>query len=176
MAFNNYGPFPSPETTMAPDPEGNVLSSPRTDPVSLNAPSNVVRTLGMPNMDEQMGHYQDLDNRLISPYNIVGRNSWLAQNHPNIAGVVDRIGTVAALTPGPRGPEGVGGGISRTFEGLMGAGQLERQKAMQAATLPYQLMMPQLQMQNIQSEIAYRNAEIPWRQSEVEYNKAHAAH
>lgn len=180
MAFDNYGPFPPPQTTMAPDPEGNVLSSPRMDQFKLNptqSGSTPIRTLGMPNtMDDQLAHFQSLTNRLISPYNIVGQNSWLAQNHPQVAGILDRVGTVAALTPGPRGPEGVGGGISRAFEGLMGANQLDRQKAMQAATLPYQLMMPQLQARNLQSEIDYRQSEIPWRQSGVEYNKARVQH
>lgn len=180
MPFSTYnGPFPLPETTMAPSPDSSNFIAPRMDPISLNSPQSgslVVRTLGMPNMDDQLAHFQQLTNRLISPYNIVGQNSWLAQNHPQAASILDRVGTTLALTPGPRGPEGVGGGISRTFEGLMGANQLERQKAFQAATLPYQLMMPQLQMQNLQSEIDYRNSEVPWRHSETALNNARADH
>jgi len=162
MAFENYGPFAPPETVMS--PIGGELTAPTTDKINLDSNVTPIRTfMGSPNLSAQFDQYKELANKLISPYNTMSQNSWLAQNHPGIAGLIDRISTVAALTPGPRGPEGVGEGISRTFQGLLGAQQLTRQKALESAMLPYQLMMPQLQAQNLMSEIGARESEIPYR-------------
>jgi hypothetical protein len=170
MAFQNQGPFPPPETMMSPD--DNTMVNRGVDQFNVmsngqptQGGSSVVRTLGMPTGIPDVSQYQALAAKLSSPYNTMQPNSWLAQNHPVAAGIFDHLATIEAMTPGPRGPEGVGGGISRTFEGLVGAQNLTRQRQVQQAMLPYQLMMPQLQAANLQSEIGARNAEIPYRQA-----------
>jgi hypothetical protein len=111
----------------------------------------------------QLQNYSTIASQLISPYNVVGRNSWLAQNHPQLAGILDRAMTAAAMTPEAPGPEGAGGGISRAFQGVMGMEQMNRQKMMQAALLPYQMMMPMLQAQHLGAETGALESEIPYR-------------
>lgn len=78
----------------------------------------------------------------------------------NIAGGADRVldngMLAAAMVPEARGPEGVGGGISRALQGVLGAGQYRRQMALQSAMLPYQMMGPQVEMADKMAQIQQR--------------------
>ena len=49
------------------------------------------------------------------------------QNHPALGGMLNNALLSAAMTPEARGPEGVGGGISRALQGVIGAPQYEMQ-------------------------------------------------
>src|SRR5277367_707639 len=81
-------------------------------------------------LNEMLAPYQKMSQTLASPYATMSPDSWLAQNHPMAAGMLDNAFLNAAMTPGPRGPEGVGGGIARTMQGLVGAQQYRRQQAL----------------------------------------------
>lgn len=70
-----------------------------------------------------------------------------------------------ALTPEAHGPEGAGGGITRALQGVLGVDQYNRQRSMQQAMLPYQMMMPRLQAENMASEIDYRKKQGAYDES-----------
>jgi len=116
--------------------------------------------------DQMIAPYQRAASQFQSPYSIVDKNSWLAQNHPGVANVADNAFLAAAMTPGPSGPEGVGGGISRTFQGLLGARQYQRQQQLTAAMLPYQMMQPML-------NAAHTRAQIGQEEAAADYYRAH---
>lgn len=112
--------------------------------------------------NEMLAPYQAMAGQMNSPYATMSPNSWLARNHPRLAGILDSPFLTAAMTPGPEGPEGAGGGISRTFQGLMGAQQYRREQILRSAMLPYQMLMPQLQARDIMAQTAQREAEAPY--------------
>src|SRR5262249_55571122 len=62
----------------------------------------------------------------------------------------------AAMTPGPRGPEGAGEGISRAFQGALGANQFMFNRQMQAAMLPYQMLGPKIDMMDKLAQMQQR--------------------
>ena len=112
-----------------------------------------------PQMNQMLAPYQQMASQFQSPYATMSKNSWLAQNHPQLAGILDNAFLGGAMTPGPQGPEGVGGGISRAMQGLVGANQFRRQQMMQGAMLPFQMMMPQLQAQDMMAQTAARGSQ-----------------
>ncbi len=107
-------------------------------------------------LNDMLAPYQQMAQRLQSPYATMRPDSWLARNHPQVAGMLDNAFLTMGSTPSAQGPEGVGGGISRTMQGLMGAQQYRRQQMMQNMMMPYQMMMPQLQAQDMMSQIGER--------------------
>src|SRR5258708_1348762 len=133
--------------------------------------------------------YQSAIQRLQTPYAVLGRglptpqlpgflqhipriggfsqniNERLQSAAPGVNARLDNAFLAAGLTPGPQGPEGVGGGISRTFQGLIGANQFRMQRAMQMAMMPYQMMMPRLQAEDVLSQIGERREMVPYRKA-----------
>src|ERR1700720_269785 len=107
-------------------------------------------------LDQMLAPYRAQAAKLTSPYATMRPDSWLAQNHPQVAGVLDNAFLTGAMTPGPKGPEGVGDGISRTFQGLLGANQYRRQQAMMQAMLPYQMLEPRLKAEDTLAQIQER--------------------
>src|ERR1700676_2382159 len=129
---------------------------------------------------QMLAPYQQMAQKLTSPYATMNQNSWLAKNHPQVAGVLDNAFLTAGMTPQAQGPEGVGGGISRMMQGLMGGQQFQRQRMIQQAMLPYQMMQPMLQSADTMSQIGERRAMLPFRmaqerrydaQSDMYYNR-----
>lgn len=113
-------------------------------------------------LNDILAPYQQMAQRFSSPYATMSPNSWLAQNHPTLAGHLDNAFLSMGMTPGAQGPEGAGGGISRAMQGLMGAQQFRRQQMIQSAMLPYQMGMQQVQMQDTLSQIKEREAMAPY--------------
>ena len=120
----------------------------------------------MASIDDLIAPYQSVVDKIRSPYATMSANSWLARKHPLVAQLLDNAFLTAAETPSPRGPEGAGGGISRTFQGIMGAQQFRRQQMLEDLTLPYQLAMPRLQAE-------HTIAQIGQEQSYADYLKKH---
>src|ERR1700676_186734 len=106
---------------------------------------------------QMLAPYQQMAQKFTSPYATMNQNSWLAQNHPHLAGMLDNAFLTAGSTPSPQGPEGVGGGISRMMQGLMGGQQFQRQRMMQQAMMPYQMLSQSLQPMDIMSQIQERH-------------------
>src|SRR5258708_25263521 len=107
-------------------------------------------------LNQLVAPYQKAASEMYSPYATMGAHSWLAQNHPAIAGHLDNAFLAAAMTPEARGTEGVGGGISRTFQGVLGAQQYRRQQMMQQSMLPYQMLEPRLKAEDTMAQIGQR--------------------
>lgn len=113
------------------------------------------------NLNEILAPYQRIAQQMYSPYATMRPQGWLPQHHPALAGALDNAFLAMGMTPQPQGPEGVGGGITRTMQGLLGAQQYRRQQIMQQAMLPYQMAMGQLQAADISSQIQERRAKAP---------------
>src|ERR1700720_3692983 len=113
-------------------------------------------------LDQMLAPYRAQAAKLTSPYATMRPDSWLAQNHPQVAGVLDNAFLTGAMTPGPKGPEGVGDGISRTFQGLLGANQYRRQQAMMQAMLPYQMLEPRLKAEDTLAQIQQRGQQAQY--------------
>ncbi len=96
-------------------------------------------------LDEMMAPYRAIAQRFQSPYSTMGPSGALQDAHPMLAHILDNVMLTGAMTPGPKGPEGAGEGISRTFQGLLGAQQYRRQQQMTQMMMPYQMMQPRLQ-------------------------------
>jgi hypothetical protein len=111
-------------------------------------------------LQQMMSPYQDMANKVYgSPYAMIGKeNGFLAQHLGSAAGPVDNALLAGAMTPEARGPEGVGGGISRALQGVLGANQYQRNRAMQAAMLPYQLIEPKLKALDTMAQIDQRSS------------------
>jgi len=120
-------------------------------------------------LNDMLAPYQQMAQKMQSPYATMSQNSWLARNHPQVAGILDNAFLTMGSTPGPQGPEGVGGGISRAMQGLMGAQQYRRQQMMQNMMIPYQMMMPQLQAKDLMGQISEREAMVPYRIAQEKY-------
>jgi hypothetical protein len=104
-------------------------------------------------LNEMLAPYQRMTQQSQNPYATMSQNSWLAKNHPRMAGILDNAFLTAGMTPEARGPEGVGGGISRTFQGLMGAQRFRHEQSLEASMLPLQMLEPRLKAENQLSEI-----------------------
>lgn len=117
-------------------------------------------------LNDILAPYRQMAQQFQSPYATMRPNSWLAQNHPQVAGVLDNAFLTMGMTPQAQGPEGAGGGIARTMQGLIGAQQFRRQQMMQNAMLPMQMAGPTLSAMDTLSQIHERNAMIPFRQSQ----------
>jgi hypothetical protein len=96
-------------------------------------------------------------------------DSWLATQHPRIAGALDNAFLTAGMTPGPSGPEGVGGGIARTFQGLIGANQYRRQQMLMQAMLPYQMLEPRLKAEDTLAQVAQRGQQAQYERQRGEW-------
>src|ERR1700752_313991 len=112
-------------------------------------------------LNDILAPYKQIAQQMYSPYATMRPNSWLARNHPQLAGMLDNAFLTIGSTPQPQGPEGFGGGLSRMMQGLMGAQQYKRQQVMQQAMLPYQMAMSQLQAADISSQIGERRYKAP---------------
>lgn len=88
---------------------------------------------------------------------------------PSINMGLDNALLSAAMVPEARGPEGVGGGISRALQGVLGANQFRRQQAISNAMMPYQMMMPQIDMMDKLSQMKERNAQSAYMQKHGDY-------
>lgn len=110
-------------------------------------------------LNDMLAPYRQMAQQFQSPYATMNQNSWLARNHPQFAGHLDNAFLNIGMTPGPQGPEGVGGGLSRAMQGIMGGQQFQRQRMMQQAMLPYQMLQPQLQAQDMMAQITARKSE-----------------
>lgn len=115
-------------------------------------------------LNDMLAPYQSAVQRLQQPYPMLGGSGGsLGQNHPLLAGALNAGLESAAFVPGPSGPEGVGGGISRALQGVLGASQFERQRMLQSAMLPYQMLQPRLTAMDTMAQIAERQSEVPYR-------------
>jgi hypothetical protein len=113
-------------------------------------------------LNDMLAPLQQTAAQYSSPYATMRPDSWLAQNHPRAAGILDNAFLTAGMVPSPQGPEGVGGGISRTMQGLMGGQQYRREQMLRTAMLPYQMLQPRLQAMDVMSQTAQREAEVPY--------------
>ena len=111
-------------------------------------------------LDEMLAPYQKMVQQTQNPYATMSQNSWLARNHPRMAGILDNAFLTAGMTPEARGPEGVGGGISRTFQGLMGARQFRHDQSLEASMLPYKMLQPRLQAEDTLAQIQERHGSV----------------
>src|SRR5208282_575951 len=115
-------------------------------------------------LNSMLAPYQSAVQRLQTPYPMLGgTGGQFASDHPLLAGSLNRGMMNMAFTPGPQGPEGVGGGISRAMQGVLGANQYQRQQMLQSAMLPYQMLQPRLQAMDTMAQIGSRQSEIPYR-------------
>ncbi|SRR6266576_164138 len=117
-------------------------------------------------IDQMLAPYRSAVQKLQQPYPMLGRlGGSLGQNHPLLAGALNQGLEAAAFTPGPSGPEGVGGGISRALQGVLGASQFDRQRMMQTAMLPYQMLQPRLQAEDTLAQIKDRESLPAYRKA-----------
>lgn len=117
-------------------------------------------------LDTMLAPYQSAVQKLQQPYPMLGgQGGHFALQHPLLAGGLNDAMMNVAFTPGPQGPEGVGGGISRALQGVLGASQYKRQQAMMSAMLPYQMLQPRLQAEDTLAQIADRRSEVPYRRA-----------
>lgn len=126
---------------------------------NTNQPSGAYNGDFSGQLNDMLAPYQSMAQKFSSPYATMNQNSWLAKNHPQVAGILDNAFLTAGSTPSAQGPEGVGGGIARTMQGLMGGQQFQRQRMMQQAMLPYQMMQPKLQAMDTMAQIQGRQSE-----------------
>jgi len=120
-------------------------------------------------LETMLAPYRQQAQQMSSPYETMGKQGWLQQHHPRIAGMLDNAFLTAAMTPEGGPTEGVGGGISRTFQGLMGAQQQRRRSAIEDMMLPYQMLQPQLQARGELAKIGQEQAATKYYGSHSEY-------
>lgn len=113
-------------------------------------------------LNEMLAPYQAAASKLTSPYATMSPDSWLPQSHPKLASTLDNAFLTMAMTPSPQGPEGAGGGISRTMQGLVGARQFHRNQALEAAMLPYQMLEPRLKMEDTIAQMDLRSKQAQY--------------
>ncbi len=116
--------------------------------------------------NEMLAPYQAAAKRMMQPYPMLGGGGGVLSQHPMLSKILNESMMGAAFVPPPQGPEGVGGGITRALQGVLGADQFERQRQMQTLMMPYQMMMPRLQAEDIQSQVDERRAMVPFRQEQ----------
>lgn len=117
-------------------------------------------------LDSMLAPYQSAVQKLQRPYPMLGRlGESIGADHPLLAGALEGGLMGAAFVPQPQGPEGVGGGISRALQGVLGADQYTRQRVMMSAMLPYQMLEPRLRAEDTIAQIAERRSEIPYRKA-----------
>lgn len=107
--------------------------------------------------NDMLAPYQEQAQNFNSPYAFLDKNSSFVGAHPRLAGLVDNGLLSAAMVPEARGPEGVGGGISRALQGPLEANQFMRDRALKAAMLPYQMLEPRLKAEDTLAQIDLRN-------------------
>ena len=142
---------------------------------NTNQPSNFGSGDFSGQLNDMLAPYQQMAQKMQSPYATMSPNSWLARNHPQAAGMLDNAFLTMGSIPSPQGPEGVGGGISRMMQGLMGAQQYRRQQMMQNMMMPYQMMMPQLQAQDMMGQIEERKFRAPLEMAQAERANAQSS-
>lgn len=123
-------------------------------------------------LNEMLAPYQKMAQTLSSPYATMRPDSWLATQHPEAAKMLDSTFLGAAMTPGPSGPEGVGGGISRAFQGMVGAQQYRRQQMIQSAMLPYQMLEPRLKAEDTIAQMQQRGQQAQYERQRGEWYEA----
>jgi len=131
---------------------------------SSSAPDTPVAQPQQPNwnqdyssqLDQMIAPYRQMAQQTYSPYATMSPNSWLARNHPGLAGHLDNM----LLTLGSMGPTGATAGenISNVARGLTGAQQWHRQNMLQASMLPYEMAKPQLAMEDQMAQMRQRQA------------------
>lgn len=120
-------------------------------------------------LQDLLAPYRQQAQQMSSPYETMPAHGWLQTHHPKIAGMLDNAFLTAAMTPEGGPTEGVGGGISRTFQGLMGAQQQRRRSAIEDMMLPYQMLQPQLQARGELAKIGQEGAATNYYRSHAEY-------
>jgi hypothetical protein len=157
-------PYPGSFSMSAP---GSQVPPTGTAPAATVSPDKLSQQLPVPQpvnvdlrgrLNEMLAPYQQMAAHMQGPYAMFRPDSWLATKHPGIARALDSPLLAAALTPGPQGPEGVGGGISRALQGPLAAQQYRRQQMMQAAMLPYQMLQPRLQAEDVMAQTMERES------------------
>ncbi len=126
-------------------------------------------------LQSMIAPYRDMASKFSSPYLMMDQNNWLARNHPRIAGGVDNALAAMALTKYPEGPASAAQNLSAAMGGMFEARQMKRQQAMQAAMLPYHMMMPQIEAEEKMAQTQNYLSEIPYRQRMGERAEAQAA-
>jgi len=113
-------------------------------------------------LQQLIAPYQQAVQRIQNPYQTMSQNSWLAQNHPGIAGVVDNaFNTVADMG---QGGMSIGSNIQAVMQGLKGNQMDRRNQMMQSAMLPYQMAEPQIKMQDELAQIGQRQEAQQYQQ------------
>lgn len=120
-------------------------------------------------LNDMLAPYKQMSQQFQSPYATMRPQGWLQDNHPQLAHTLDNAFLTMGMTPESQGPEGAGGGISRAMQGLIGGQQFNRQRMMQQAMMPYQMMQPALQSMDTLSQMNERNAMVPFRIAQEKY-------
>jgi hypothetical protein len=172
MAFDQYGQpdsesYQQPQVTQQQMMQQASMVQPQVQSSPQGQPGQGGNFSGQ--LNDMLAPYQSLAKQVYNPYATMSQNSWLVRNHPQAAGMLDNAFLTMGMTPEAQGPEGVGGGISRAMQGLMGGQQFRRQQVLQSAMLPYEMAGRQLQMQDVASQINERNAMIPYRMAQEDY-------
>jgi hypothetical protein len=156
-------------------PTGDLYSQNQINPMmygmggetgGVNTTSRQAPQTGSPNYMDQynamLAPYQAAAQKFASPYAVFPPNSQFTAQHPLLARGIDRGILAASMVPAGPGPRSIGQGIAGVAQGLTGANEFYRQRALQAMMLPYQMMGPRLQQMDVMSQIGERSAMIPY--------------
>jgi hypothetical protein len=128
----------------------------------------------MDQYNAMLAPYQAAAQKFSSPYAVFPPNSNFTAQHPLLARGIDRGILAASMVPAGPGPRSIGEGIAGVAQGLTGANEFYRQRALQAMMLPYQMMGPRLQQMDVMSQIAERTEMVPFHKSMETKNLAYA--
>jgi hypothetical protein len=144
--MQKFGMSAGPSGTGVAQPPSNALMSPPQGPAGM----------GLNTGAAQQGFANTYNQQATDPYMNIHQDSWLGRNHPQVAGVLDRMMTTMALTnPGRT----TGENIQHVAQALMGTPQAELQHRMGLAMLPHQMEAEQAKIGLTQSEIQKNQAE-----------------
>src|SRR5271169_182639 len=146
MTPEGYGEKPEGMTSPN-DMYGAIMHPGAINPGAPNPTPETSSTASANPMGDLLQHYTQAAQRFSSPYLMLPGNSWLAQQHPGAANVIDNALSAVALTQ-QGAPASAGMNISAAMRGALEANQMKRQQQLQVAMLPYHMMMPQLQAQD----------------------------
>lgn len=141
---------------IAPNP--SAMQPNTTTPASTYAPQNYQAQL-----QAMMAPYQQIAQRYSQPFNAFQPGSLLGRLIPQGAqGALSN-----GILTGSMVPQGqtIGQNISGVLGAVVGAQQFDRQRQMQGAMLPYEMLEPQLKLQDTLAQMQERQSEIPYRQA-----------
>ena len=131
-------------------PTGDLYSQNQINPMmygmggetgGVNTTSRQAPQTGSPNYMDQynamLAPYQAAAQKFASPYAVFPPNSQFTAQHPLLARGIDRGILAASMVPAGPGPRSIGQGIAGVAQGLTGANEFYRQRALQAMMLPY---------------------------------------